>query len=281
MSLARRTLDKMSDLAYIGTSSGRGLSPRIWRNCPIEYYKSNVEQGMFWMDDFKGGYNQATNTAITKLEGAVYGFTENTTNSLITTSVTDDDGILVLGADDDGKGTTVLALCGSGAGGMIELPATKKFWYETRLAVNMVTDAKISFFVGICDKALGTAAGIVAAAGTGINDINCVGFSVLEADSNMIDCIWKNKGVTQVTTGNDAAAIVINTYTKLGMYGDGYSVTFTKDGVPIYTTPSTTHAGTGFPNVAGENMCLALALMSGHSDGCAMSVDWLAFAQEV
>ena len=78
-------------------------------------------------------------------------------------------------------------------------------------------------------------------------------------------------------SNDDEATLEATTWTKLGIYCDGSTVTFFKDGVALATT--TTTATADFPD--GEEMAFYLQNMCGAAGTVGtVTLDWLRIAQE-
>jgi hypothetical protein len=162
--------------------------------------------------------------------------------------------------------------------GCVKFIAGKKTWFEARVAVTNVTNAKCGTFVGFAEEALlGTATLINA--DQAIVDKDFVGFVQLVADGDAWQTLYNTEGGAVDGTAVSATADVIVTtvMTKLGIYCDGTTVFFYADGVLL--ADSVTLATAGFPD--GEEMALYLGTGSVDAADCVLGVDWVRVAQEI
>lgn len=263
-------------------SAGRGPSRAVWSHLPLLEYMTKSGTGQQYFNDFGNYYTLATNQAVTHLSDDVCGFTGSDAGDLITSVAGEKFGAINIAAAVSDKGSTAICMAGDGTGGLIELPVAKKFSFECRMKSSLAANDDGGIFVGIVDNGSATDAGIISDTGA-MTDINYLGFHINQDDFDTINPIWKNKGVAasaEVAVGDATGVNAANTYTKLGIVGDGYQLRFYQDGALIYQTTNSVHAATAFPNVATENMCLAMAIHGHDTTAMALTVDWIKFAQE-
>lgn len=135
---------------------------------------------------------------------------------------------------------------------------TTQVGYEVRLSVDEVGTNMTGIMAGFVEGPLATAHAVDdTGAAVAAKAVCC--FRTLAATPTEIDIVYQNTATSGVTelSGN-AATLVGNTYTKLGLLFDPYEVdttkaiTFFKDGVAIAYANTTQVAGANFP--LGEGM---------------------------
>lgn len=255
-----------------GTAAGRGPSPVIWDDCPVLEYTLNPQKGLVYFNDFVHGPIAANNT--TSYTGEVAWATAATTPT-IQCQPDDHMGECLLFSSTDNEDAIISILHGGHKAGGIELAADKKFWFEARVKTLNTTDAKYGWFVGFAEEGLAATTTLIAAAGT-MADKDYVGFHGLEGDGDTLDTVYNTAAGGGTTLKGDAITVVADTYVKVGIYCDGTTVYFYKDGVLL--ADSVTLATANFPN--GEEMAFYMGIMNAHDDDGSVSIDWVRIAQE-
>lgn len=265
-------------MTYID-NSGAGLSPGLWKDCPIDEINGNNNNGYGFFDDFNDiAYTVPTTEANF---GRYRGF--SSTGGVLANMATELGGVLTLGSDGDNEGSSI---------GQVGFPykislSNKSLWFECRVKSSTISDTKHGILVGLVGataitttRSVLTAIEPIAADGT-IVDTNFVGFHRLEGDGDYFNTVYKADGVTQVTVKDNAKVIVADTYVKLGMYWNYFTgiLTFYADGVALpdtYTMAS--GAGTDFPNDVTLGLVMAVLNATGTTPGNAY-IDWWACYQ--
>jgi hypothetical protein len=271
-------LNRLSAVGACRSTSTRMPSRGIWESCPWFELATGTRDGHVYWNDFTGNYILANNQTVTDLGDGVMGFTAATAGTTInkvdtaapygkvkleTTTINEDAGIMV------GGGNNVVA--------EYVLESGKRFWLEARISCLNITDAKFGVFLGLAEEALCATTATLAAGGATLADKDYVGFQKFAADGDKFDLVYNTAGGGGATVhAADAATIVADTFTKLGVYCDGTYVYFYQDGVQIGTKVAL--SATNFPN--GEEMALYFVIGAAHADTCSVAVDWIRIAQE-
>jgi len=264
----------MNVTQYTGSSiadTSRCPSPSIWADCPSVEIDSGIKSGVHLFDDFvkspkivagadgnSGDWVAFASTNATGVDGADWG------GSLEVTGTTDNEGIGIR----------------TGSAPFKIARAQGKFWFEARVKTSTIADTKHGIFVGLKQSGAITAISPITATGT-IADINIVGFHRLEGDGDYFDTVYKADGVTQVTVGSDAVAVVADTWVKLGMVFNPSNnvLTFYNNGVKLDDSYTVVAAeGTDFPNDVLLGPIMSIVLATGTSPGSS-SIDWVRAAQ--
>lgn len=258
-----------------GTAAGRGPSPAIWDNCPVLEFTLDPTEGWVYFNDFvDNGVVCAANQTVNR-QGDLLCCTAATAGTVITTEADAREGEVKLASDTDNEDAILSALCGYHTSGHVTFEANKKLWFEARVKTLNITDAKYGWFVGFAEEGLVATTTLIAAAGT-MADKDYVGFHGLEGDGDTLDTVYNTAAGGGTTLKGDAITVAADTYVKVGIYCDGTTVYFYKDGVLL--ADSVTLATANFPN--GEEMAFYFGIMAAHTDPCSISIDWLRVAQE-
>ena len=254
-----------------GTTTGRGPSPAIWSNCPVLDYVANPELGSHYFEDFKGDiYGAAALNYNTGL--AFFGDTGVLHRGLIS----DIHGVLQVIDSDSDNDDSVMAYGHNG--GVMKLVAGKKFWFECRVSRDTVSDDELGFFVGFAEEGLCGADSLDDNTAECLINKDWLGFLQKLDDGNSIDLVHGD-GAGEVVEKKAGIAIpTANAFNKLGLYGDGTTVTPYVDGVP--TTDTVLYAVSDMP--LGEEMGIYMMTKNGdvgNSDHI-MSIDWWRLAVE-
>ena len=275
----------MSDAVTYGSNLGsantnREPSQTIWGKCPIDQILNGRANGIYLFDDFDTFPHITTPTITT--QAVIYG-------KLFYKAFGSSGGTLLSGGSQFGDVILAETTVDEGVNlATISLPfkiirSEANFAFECRLKASHIANDEAGFFVGLQASQTLSATVPIAAAGT-LADNNFVGFHRLEGDGDQIDAVYKADGVTQVTqladaistSNNTTAALVADTYIKLGMLFNAstYVLTWYINGIPL-TTPKTvpSAAGTDFPNDVNMGLCLAMLVGSGAADNT-VTMDW-------
>lgn len=259
-----------------GTAGGRGPSPLIWADAPILPYTLDPTDGMSYFCDFNGNMALAANQAATLLDQGIMGFTAATAGSTISQIATDPNGVLHLETTTDNETISISALGGKNAAAQYVITAGKKSWFEARIKVLNITDAKFGLFCGFAEEGLLTEGGLIADAGT-LTDKDLFGFFKVEADGDKLDTVCNTEGGGGITTiAGDAVTLEADTFIKIGYRCDGTTVTFYANGAALGTTVLV--ADTNVPD--GQEMAFYFVLNAGHADTCSCDIDWVRIARE-
>ncbi len=275
--------------------TARAPSPVIWADCPVGEIANNPSLGIHLFDDFKNSIihqEEAARSALTDGIGHISGdinwqaFTETALIADIALQA-DDNGVLMIdtdGQDDDTAGITT----GDNVVGIIRSPLEgeqMRFWFETRIKVNTVTDGDLPWFIGL--MAPGSLSnGSPLGAGGALADVDYIGFHTDEADGNAVDLVYNEAslGTAQAVTG--LIATEADTYVRLGMKlvvsGNSIEYRFFKDGVDVGNSGVIDLNDGANANWPGDtNMDVIITVTSGTSgeDADNMKIDWVRVAQ--
>ncbi len=149
---------------------------------------------------------------------------------------------------------------------------------ECRIQVSTIAGDVSQLFIGFAEEALNSAGALLAINEAGMTDKDYVGFVKEYADGDAMNTDFNTaSGGTSPVSNSDAVTLAAATWTKLGMYTDGTTLTFYQDGVAL--TDTFTLAQTDFPD--GEEMAFYLENMCGAIGTVGtVTIDWLRIAQE-
>jgi hypothetical protein len=268
-----------------GTTSGRGASPAIWGNCPISEYKNNSEAGSYFFDDFMDGFDLATATATAAASalgttGKWTGATAATGNT-VASLATDVHGAIILSGTTDDQDVIIAYPKTAHVAGKFKFTAGKKLWMECRLQTNVITDAISQLFIGFAEEGLVATTTLLQTSEGGVADKDYVAFTRKYAASHgeILDTVFNTEsgGTTPIEVGADAVTLEAATYLKIGMYCDGTTLYFYKDGVQLAN--SVAIGATDFP--IDEEMAFYISLMVGAAGAdSTVTVDWVSIAQQ-
>ncbi len=264
-------------VAY-GTAAGRGPSPLIWDDCPVLDFELNPQLGAHFFDDLTDGIVVAAAQSVSaaaalNTTGDFAAFT--LTGCVISTLATDVHGVvaLTITTDEDADGRIAYPQNIEKAG-MFSFVAGKKFWMEARVKVDNVTNDKINLFCGLSEEAQMATDELMDVAGGGMKDVTYVGFKIEQADGDQWQTQYNTAGHTVLSA--TAGTITINSYSKLGIYSDGETISFYIDGVLL--ADSVQISAANFPN--GEEVGFYFAINSASATTIVASIDWVRIAQE-
>lgn len=260
-----------------GTAAGRGPSPLIWDDCPILDFKLDPTQGWEWFDDFIVTAPVLAAAQTVTIQGDWACCTDGTAGSTLAPQVDAREGEVVLSCTTIDEDIIMSALNGRHNTGQVTFEAGKKTWFEARIHVTNVTDAKSAVFCGFAEEGL-VVNGTMLDTDQAVVDKDFVGFAQLPANGDAWQTLYNTAGggVNGTAVSATADVIVTTVYAKLGIYCDGETVYFYADGVLL--ADSVTLATAGFPD--GEEMAFYFAL--GNVDGAdtVCGIDWVRVAQE-
>ena len=268
--------------APYGTAAGRGPSPAIWNGCPVMDFILDPTQGWVWFDDFivDAPLLANNNTTPVAVGSGWWGETSATAGSAVAVATDNPNGEIDITTTTTDEVALLSALNGHNTAGMVKFKAGKKTWFEARVAVTNVTDAKCATFVGFAEEGLLGNATLIDA-DQAIVDKDFIAFVQLPADGDA----WQTRyntasggvGVNGSAISATADVIVTTVYAKLGIYCDGTNIYFYADGVKL--ADSVALATANVPD--GEELCLYLGTGSVDGGDCVLSVDWVRVAQEI
>lgn len=252
------------------SDTGAGPSRGLWQNCPWDQILLDPGVGYAFFDDFLnfGQHISAQNTQ----QYASYIDTGVTIKQLATAV----GGVIeVAGNDadnDEGSITT-----GGNTAGFLKVASTsgRPLWFETRVKKASIADNALAFFVGLSEEALAAADTLVDNTGE-IADKDVIGFQTLHADGDAVLGIYRKQGQTKGTVTGATAAMVADTWIKLGLYFDGLTtLTYFIDGLAVGEV--TDIDATTFPD--GEELALLWATKVGAAAESKTQMDWWRAAQ--
>jgi hypothetical protein len=289
----------MNEVIYgsADAENGRGPSPSIWNDCPIEDFGEVPGKGIHIFEDFKNalvGKETASATDFTSSIGRVdgvipwYAFTESDKLADLALQA-DADGVLML----DQRGTDADVDCivaGDNVVGSVKTPAigaTKGFWFEARVKFSSIADDVAGAFIGLCQPGEAKdAGGAMAAGGLTMQDIDYIGFARLSDDGDDLTVVSNEaaSGVAQST--GSLITLVADTYVRIGFklvsLGLNTKIRFYANGVDLGDAVAITVDSTN-ANYPSETLMAATLSWIGESavaDGMNMKVDWVRVAQQ-
>ncbi len=230
------------------TDTSRKPSPDVWYDCPLLEYFARIRGGTYFYDDF-----DTIGFTVPTTEGQIgpYYKAFTSTGGTIKPSVPVRGGVITLGSNDDNEAASV-ATC-SPPFQMVNTDGA--IWFEARWKVTSTAVTIMDAYVGLGELMTLTATvPITATAGT-MADQNLMGFlrpgTSTTGDGSLLRFFYKANGVTAVTVGTKAAALVADTFIKTAFKYDPVTnlLTWYVDNVKqssTYTMASA--AGTDFPN---------------------------------
>ena len=259
----------MNYLRHAGINSNRGISAGLWRDAPIDEVVRGYKDGVYFADDFtQGGPILATAASAVGVVGEYRGFTSDG-------GVIGDAGLyggaLELYADGDNEG----ASCQS-AVAPFQIALTKgDLWFEARVKVAAIVDAKKGFLLGLGAASALAAAVPITAAGA-LANINFVGFQNVEDDGKTVDVLYKADGVNAVVLAEALITLAADTWIKLGLRYRTKTgkLSYFVNGVEQSATYSLiTTAGNPFPNDVA--LAPTFAMLNGAAEANKVNIDWM------
>lgn len=271
---------------YKGNNSGRGLSPAIWGNCPVEQYRYGMD-GVFVFDDFMNfpaleDWNASS--AVRDVANGYVAFLD--TGCVVKQSAANVGGVIEFDGLDTAEDFALLTVADN-IGALARITDTAgenfKFWFETRVKFSAITDAQ-SAFIGLVEAG-GVSDTMMAAAGVGPELVDVIGFQVLEGSGDTVDAIYNEAAgstVAEVVVDAGCHTLVADTWVKLGLYYDGTAMYWFVNGVKV--TPDTAGgasdgigilpAASQFPD--GDYMAPCWGFRMGDTGDDNLYVDWWA-----
>tara|TARA_R110000851_G_scaffold226741_1_gene379606 strand:+ start:188 stop:1009 length:822 start_codon:yes stop_codon:yes gene_type:complete len=263
------------DPTYVGPGEGTadtqaGPSAAIWHNCPILQILEDPGKGIIFWDDFLTPPVTPTETA--ENPAGVSG-------SYIT--ITSDGAADIqngggLGGEVKLNPAASDKHCAMRAGGAIFDLSTghKPLWFEARVKVGQIANAKGGFFVGLFEGIASTATSPITANGTMANENN-VGFQVLEGDGDALVVSHGKAGASGNDVATAAATVAAGTYVKVGFKMANNACEFFANGVLVKTVLA---SAAKFP----EDLPLSptFAAMGAAANTTGYFMDWWRVVQE-
>lgn len=260
------------------TNSSRSLSG-FWSDCPIDAIRNGSVDGFYHFDDFVMFEPKGSGFSVAAIGHGYKGYTS--TGGAIADALVPG-GALTFSSDGDDEGAALV-----GIQSCVQVStAHKNMWFEARIKTSTITDTKHGIFCGLMETVTpSTSIPIISGTALGpLADKNFIGFHRLEADGDMLDCVHKADGVTQVTDLADAITLVADTYVNVGIKWDlaaGY-LYFYKNGVVVKSVASSlvgaSASPTSFPNDIPLTFCFGVANATGTTPGNS-TIDWWACSQ--
>jgi len=251
-----------------------GPSDGVWADCPLDDIRKRGNGVIF---EYEGpDVTLAANQTEARVIGThpFYAYTGGTGGTTIAPLKTVHGGAVVLSSTTDNEGCALRTLpqfkIAAGQG---------RLWFEARVKVDNITDSRYSIFVGLLEDVACTIETPLDKDTDTIANQNLVGLLRVFADGDKLDSVYKADGVTAVTVGADAVAVVADTYVNIGMRFDGSRLYFYKNGVELADSKAISGtAGTDFPSDVFLGTCIALML--GHADTGTLTMRFLRCVQE-
>lgn len=253
----------MDYINYKADGTGAGPSRGVW----ADFKAGEVDRFAHVMDDFLTFTDQVS----TEEHAGYVSYMD--TGVTCTQVKTAQGGVIMFDSVDDSDSEGAITPVDSNILGSIVTTAgsNKKLWFETRVKFSATTNQ--SAFIGLAGANC-PANGLLADAGTGISGKNLVGFSVLEADPDGIDCVYDT--AAGYTTAKDVAQVITaDTWYKLGIHYDGTYVKYYVDSVEVASVLATAD---NFPD--GVYLTPLFALKTHEGADKNLSIDWWRFGIE-
>ena len=269
----------------LNADTDRAPSPALWGNCPILEFQLKGT-GFFFHDDFQGDVSDVTNYASGTARGPYITYQD--TGVLIdklAVPTTADSGLvtgeLEISVNDSANDQGHIGGPGGGEGGCVEISDTagsqKEMWFEARFRSTDVTDGGLAFFLGLGDEAIIADQALTDADGHPASSTDSyVGFHVDDANGDSVDTIHSTNAAHTVA-GAAADVLVVNTYTKYGLYFDGTTVYWYINGVKVAPIAGVLPGATNFPDAIEMTMCLLTK--TGNAAEAKCQLDWWRVAQ--
>jgi len=250
------------------SASGAGISPLIWADCPILGIMADPGLGVLAKDDFTVVQTTGFPYEISGTNGTFTAVAGSPGVGLISTTALDNNECHIAYNRD--------------VAGVITCNATKKWWFEAKIALNQIADT-FGAFVGLLQQGASQDAlmgddDMILTAG-----IDKIGFQIVEAVANAAPYWRTMMDLAARAAISETAALASINWVKLGMKSEPNAdatvatVKFFVDGVELADT--TTTAATNFP----LNVCLIphFGVKSGAAAGVdvTMSISWWMAAQ--
>lgn len=261
-----------ASIDYMADSKGNGLSRGVWAT----FDEMRRDQYHLYLEHFLNIGDQVSTTIV---DGWVsYLDTDCTATVLDDTA----NGVMRLLCDATGSDEEAAIQWGSSHApyAVISTAGSEKaLWYETRIRLSSVAD--IQAYIGLADGGV-PANGLLADAGTGINDKDFIGFRILEADPDGIDAVYRTTS-TEVVHQDEAQVAVASTWYKLGFryFKDPegiWRVNYYVDG-SVVGSKTLKATDTSFPD--GVYMAPLFALKQHAAAEKQLDIDWVAVGMEL
>jgi len=257
----------VQDRGYV---AGRGPSPIIWADCPVEEIIADPTKGIHFFDDFINFAPITTAGA----SGGYYGYIDG--GNTIQQLATEINGVVRLALDTTDDDESCL-ITGGNTAGMVKVLSTafKKLWFEARVRTSEVTTAG-GLFVGLIEEA--SADGDLVADGCGaLTTADYVGFRVLDDDNDGLDAAYRCYNQTEQVVQNAAQVLEADTWYKVGLSVDETGILrYYVNGAQVGSNVQWSDAAT-FPD--GEELALAIARKNGTGAADSIDIDWWRCAQ--
>jgi hypothetical protein len=277
----------LKELEGSGTAndSSKGFSPAIWDTCPALQFMLDPQAGFIYFTDFKEGLQLPANCTTAAADANFHmpdyitACTAATAGTVISTLATDINGVVRLKSVTDNEDAIVCVLGGKNAAGMVSFRSGKALWMEARIKVGLISDSNYSVYVGFAQEGL-TATTTLITASDALVDKDYVGFRRTFADGDKLDTVINTESAEGPNDiGADAITIVADTWVKVGMYFDGTTLTFYKNGVALADTIALDSA---IFTIDEEELAFYVGLMINTSAGGNryVDIDWVRIATE-
>jgi hypothetical protein len=265
----------------------RAPSPSIWADCPVGKILADPGLGNYLFEDFHGGI-LASATPVGGQRNGLTAYVESADVADVLTQA-DNDGIVLL--QQDGTDADVVALSGGdNRAGQFYSPLegeTKRFWFEARIAVNLLTDDHIGVFIGIAQPGEAKdGGGGMTAGGAAMSDIDFIGFNTESDDGDDLQFGYNEAGAGTVVRSTALKTLVASEYVRLGMKlvvsGNSIEYRIFIDGVDqgnLYAIDLNDGTNIHWPGGTDMDVLLSVVGESAVADGDGMLVDWVRCAQ--
>jgi hypothetical protein len=271
----------MQYVQYQGYNTGRGLSPNIWGNCPVEKFSRPNSEGVFAFDDFLTVPVTANNCVID--ESDVGGTAMATPTTAAETDVV---GMLRMTQDATDNDEQWIQIPTSIPLRIDSVGSSQEsMWFEARVRLSSVVDDVAAIAVGL-SAVVAAGDDVVQVDDTGVMaNISFLGFRSVHVNGGttgtnaVLGEVYRLAGQTAAVVRATAQTMVAATWYKLGLRFNitDHTVGYYVDGVLMDTVASSTVDAATFPNDTVLNPLFAIK--SGTGTASTFDVDWYAVAR--
>jgi len=277
--------------------TSRMPSPIIWNDCPVGSIAADPAKGQHAFDDFQNSVvplvNEASATDFVAGVGNVlgdinwYAFCESDKLTEVVLSA-DNDGVLLLRNDTTDADVTAITT-GNNVVGRFRTPTAGNahgLWFEARVKVVTITDSDQGAFIGLCQPGEAkNAGGAMDGGGSGLSDVDHVGFAQLSGDCDDLILTYDEAGAGTAQTETGVITLAADTWVRVGFKvvtkGQGTYIQWYKDGAYLGADYDVNITGTNanWPGNTDMDILLAAVGESGSEAGDGLYVDWVRCAE--
>ena len=267
-----------SKVHYQGLATGRGASPLVWGDCPVQDFQDDPTRGYLFYDDF---HNLPPS-------GSKYTILEADDKASLSILPTDVQGILrmAITGDDNEECNFQYGVSGESVQGIFNTPANdaRRMWFEARFRTSSIANNVNALFLGMAAEGSCAANAQSDNNGTlwdsddsGTTDKAHFCFRTLQADGDGLDIEYGTAGAISVVHKNLAQVLVANTWYKVAWKQDedGLVQCFIDN---VKSGSVLDVSATSVPD--GEELAFVAGCKVGGDAALNVDIDWVRFAQE-